>query len=275
MQAYVETLPRSGQSQTQTELHTLRLISYNIQVGIHSNAYRHYFTRGWQHLLPHPSRTANLDQIAHQIRGYDIVALQEVDGGSIRSNHMNQVEYLAESAHYRYWFQQLNRNLGKIAQHSNGMLSRFKPNSIEDHKLPGLVPGRGAILMEFGETSEKLMIVLLHLSLGARARTNQLAYINERLQDYRHIIVMGDLNTETDNLLHHSPLCQLGLHTAEGTHHTYPSWRPSYRFDHILLSPSITLNETEVLHPSVSDHLPITMEVAIPKEIVIRTSVSH
>ena len=247
----------------------LKLISYNIQVGINSQSYRHYLTRGWQHFLPHPQRLANLEQIAAQIEGHDLVALQEVDGGSIRSNHMNQVQYLAERAGYSYWYQQLNRNLGKVAQHSNGVLSRYTPKRIEDHKLPGLLPGRGAILLEFGTGSERLVVALLHLSLGSRARTNQLAYVRELLQDYQHVIVMGDLNTGTDRLLNHSPLKDLDFHTAHGLHHTYPSWRPMYRFDHILLSPSIQLNAVQVLHPSISDHLPIAMEVILPIEIVI------
>ena len=30
----------------------LRLLSFNIQVGISTERYRHYLTRGWQHLLP-------------------------------------------------------------------------------------------------------------------------------------------------------------------------------------------------------------------------------
>ncbi|PYA79799.1 endonuclease, partial [Pseudomonas aeruginosa] len=37
----------------------LRLLSFNIQVGISTERYRHYLTRGWQHLLPHAGRATN------------------------------------------------------------------------------------------------------------------------------------------------------------------------------------------------------------------------
>lgn len=242
----------------------LSLLSYNIQVGIHSHAYRHYVTRGWQHILPHPGRVQNLDQIARLLSGYDIVALQEVDGGSIRTGHMNQVQYLAESAGFPYWYQQLNRNLGRLAQHSNGVLSRLTPRSIEDHKLPGILPGRGAIFLQFGAEDDPLVLVVLHLSLGQRARTNQLAYIRELISDYRHVVVMGDMNCHAEPVLKLSPLRDIGLRAAKGHYNTYPSWRPVYSYDHILVSPSLEIEQMEVMHQSVSDHLPIAMRIRLP-----------
>lgn len=41
----------------------LRLLSFNIQVGISTERYHHYLTRSWQHLLPHPGRAGNLQRI--------------------------------------------------------------------------------------------------------------------------------------------------------------------------------------------------------------------
>ncbi len=245
----------------------LRLLSYNIQVGIHSHSYRHYLTRGWQHILPNQGRSQNLDRIARLLANYDIVALQEADGGSIRSGHINQVQYLAEAAGFPYWYQQLNRNLGKFAQHSNGVLSRPKPNSIEDHKLPGMLPGRGAIFMQFGSLAEPLVLVLLHLSLGQRARRNQLSYIRELIADYRHVVVMGDLNSRAERVLKLSPLSDIGLRSAQGSYNTYPSWRPIYNYDHILVSPSLEIEKVEVMHNSISDHLPIAMDIRLPGAI--------
>ncbi|MCG8609572.1 MAG: EEP domain-containing protein, partial [Pseudomonadales bacterium] len=34
----------------------IRLLTFNIQVGISTSAYRHYVTRSWQHVLPHSRR---------------------------------------------------------------------------------------------------------------------------------------------------------------------------------------------------------------------------
>ena len=125
-------------------LRELNLLSYNIQVATGANRFRHYLTRSWRHILPHPDSFSNLDAIAKTITPYDIVALQEADAGSIRSAHTNQTEYIAKQADFPYWWHQSNRQIGRFAHHSNGMLSRLKPLDVRQHKLPGRIPGRGA-----------------------------------------------------------------------------------------------------------------------------------
>ena len=241
---------------------SLRLLSFNIQVGIGTQRYRHYLTRGWQHLLPHRERAANLQRIGALLGGFDLVALQEVDGGSLRSDYVNQVEHLAQLGDFPFWYQQLNRNLGRLAQHSNGLLSRLQPSLLEDHPLPG-PRGRGAILLRFGEGAEALAVVMMHLALGARTRTRQLAYIRELLQGHRHHVLMGDMNTHASELLERSPLRDLGL-VAPQSRATYPSWSPQRCIDHILLSPTLTLERMQVLDAPISDHLPVAVQIGLP-----------
>ncbi|MCY1409891.1 Endonuclease/Exonuclease/phosphatase family protein [compost metagenome] len=243
----------------------LRLLSFNIQVGISTERYHHYLTRGWQHLLPHTGRAGNLQRIGDLLGDYDLVALQEADGGSLRSGYINQVEHLAQLGAFPYWYQQLNRNLGRLAQHSNGLLSRLQPSLLEDHPLPG-PPGRGAILIRFGKGHEALAVVMMHLSLGARTRTRQLAYIRELVGNYRHLVLMGDMNTHANDLLERSPLRDLGL-LAPQVEATFPSWRPQRCLDHILLSPSLTLERVAVLSQPISDHLPVAVDIRLPDEL--------
>lgn len=214
--------------------------------------------------MPHPARVVNLNRIAELLSQYDIVALQEVDGGSIRTSNINQVEYLAGAAGFPFWYQQLNRNLGKVAQHSNGVLSSIRPFSIEDHKLPGKVPGRGAIALKYGDRADPLIILVLHLSLGKRARRSQLAYVKELIKDYSKIIIMGDLNSSAEHLLAETPLKDIELHEPEGRQYTYPSWKPARNYDHILVSTNIKIKEAQVLPFGVSDHLPISMKIELP-----------
>ncbi|ACO76459.1 endonuclease/exonuclease/phosphatase family protein [Azotobacter vinelandii CA] len=243
----------------------LRLLSFNIQVGIRTENYRHYLTRSWQHLLPHAGRAVNLQRIGALLADFDLVALQEVDGGSLRSDYVNQVEHLAQLGNFPYWYQQLNRNLGPLAQHSNGLLSRLRPSGLEDHPLPG-PPGRGAILLRLGEGAGSLAVIMMHLALGARTRTRQLAYIRELVGDYRHLVLMGDMNTHARELLEHSPLRDLGL-LAPQIEATFPSWRPQRCIDHILLSPSLTLERVQVLPQPISDHLPVAVEIRLPEHL--------
>ncbi|HWD34232.1 endonuclease/exonuclease/phosphatase family protein [Pseudomonas caricapapayae] len=247
----------------------LRLLSFNIQVGISTERYRHYLTKSWQHLLPHNGRAGNLQKIGDLLGDFDLVALQEADGGSLRSGYVNQVEHLAQLGAFPYWYQQLNRNLGRFAQHSNGVLSRLKPQLLEDHPLPGPA-GRGAILVRFGEGEDALVVVMMHLALGAKTRALQLAYIRELIGGYRHQVLMGDMNTHANDLLQHSPLRDLGL-VAPQVQATFPSWRPQRCLDHILLSPSLTLERVEVLAQPISDHLPVAVEIRLPDALAVDT----
>lgn len=255
-----DNLPQDGR---------LRLLSFNIQVGISTERYRHYLTRSWQHLLPHTGRSGNLQKIGDLLGDFDLVALQEADGGSLRSGYVNQVEHLAHLGAFPYWYQQLNRNLGRFAQHSNGVLSRLKPQLLEDHPLPGPA-GRGAILVRFGEGEDALVVVMMHLALGSKTRARQLAYIRELISGYRHQVLMGDMNTHATDLLQHSPLRDLGL-IAPQVEATFPSWRPQRCLDHILLSPSLTLERVEVLSQPISDHLPVAVEIRLPDALTVDT----
>lgn len=242
----------------------LKLLTFNLQVGIQTSAYHHYLTRSWQHLLPHPKRLQRLDLMGEVFGRFDIVGLQEVDGGSFRSSHVNQVEYLASRAGFPHHFQQLNRNLGRIAQHSNGLLSRLAPNWVEEHRLPGTLPGRGAIHARYGEGPDALHLFVAHLALGHRARVRQLDYLSEIIQPLRHVVVMGDLNCTPEQLHTHTRFRDsLPLHPVRPLL-SYPSWQPRRALDHILLSDSLQAGEVKVLDHLFSDHLPIAVDVRLP-----------
>jgi endonuclease/exonuclease/phosphatase family metal-dependent hydrolase len=242
----------------------IRLLSFNIQVGIGTARYRHYFTKGWKHVLPHAGRTVNLERIADVVADYDVVALQEIDSGSLRSRYVNQVQFIADRAQFPFWYTQLNRDLGHLAQHGNGLLSRVEPLEMQDHKLPGAIPGRGAIVARLPYGDETVMIVLLHLSLGERSRRQQLEYVRRMIEHEPHVVLMGDMNSHLAQLLFDSPLARSSLRPAGPGAATYPAWRPLRALDHILVSPRLTIRDCEVLDCQLSDHRPIgvTLELA-------------
>ncbi|TDB03265.1 endonuclease/exonuclease/phosphatase family protein [Halomonas marinisediminis] len=242
----------------------LKLLTFNLQVGIQTSAYHHYLTRSWQHLLPHPRRLRRLAMVSEVLGRFDIVGLQEADGGSFRSSHVNQVEYLATRGGFPHHYQQLNRNLGRIAQHSNGLLSRLPPAHIEEHQLPGTLPGRGAIHARFGEGPDALHLFVAHLALSHRGRVRQLDYLSEIIQPLRHVVVMGDLNCTPEQLHGHQRFsASLPLHPVRPPL-SYPSWQPRRALDHILLSNSLEADEVRVLDHLFSDHLPIAVDVRLP-----------
>lgn len=242
----------------------IRLLTFNLQVGIQTSAYHHYLTRSWQHVLPHPQRLKRLAQMGNVLEPFDVVGLQEVDGGSFRSGRVNQVEYLASQARFPHYFQQLNRNLGQFAQHSNGLLSRIVPSHIEEHRLPGMLPGRGAIHARYGEGPDALHIFVAHLALSQRGRVRQLNYLSNIIEPLRHVVVMGDLNCTPDQLHAHERFStSLPLHPVKPLL-SYPSWQPRRALDHILLSQTLEAADVHVLDHLFSDHLPIAVDLPLP-----------
>jgi endonuclease/exonuclease/phosphatase family metal-dependent hydrolase len=257
-------LPASMETNTGQRI---RLLSYNVQAGISTERYRHYLTRSWKHVLPHAQRFSNLDRVARLVKDYDIVGLQELDAGSLRSGYINLTEYLSEKAHMPFWSDQTNRRIGRFARHSTGVLSRFQPTEIIEHRLPGKIPGRGALFIRYGNRHDSLVVLILHMALGRRARLRQFDYISEIVNEYRHVIVMGDLNchsqsTEMDYLINRTMM-------SEPTHDvcTFPSWRPQRNIDHILVTPTLRVDHVKALDFPLSDHLPVEMQITLPESV--------
>ncbi|MFC1772164.1 endonuclease/exonuclease/phosphatase family protein [Pseudomonadota bacterium] len=266
-------MPESANAKQIQPVHqrTLRLLSYNIQIGIKTRRYGQYLTHSWKHLLHHTQRFDNLDRIAQLMSQYDVVGVQEADAGSARSGFVNITQYLATAAGFPYWDDQTNRRIGRLAQHSLGVLSRYKPSGITEHKLPGRIPGRGAMAVRYGKGAESLVILIVHLALSRRGRLNQFDYISDLVNDYRHVVLMGDMNCRSDSdeieLLLNKTLMSEPLHGMN----TFPSWRPRRNIDHILVTPTVEVERAEVLDYPLSDHLPVAMEVVLPKSIELHT----
>ncbi|MEE9492051.1 MAG: endonuclease/exonuclease/phosphatase family protein [Gammaproteobacteria bacterium] len=249
---------------------TIKLLSYNIQAGIKTENYHHYLTRSWKHIVHHPQRFANLRRIADMLAEFDIVGIQEADAGSLRSGYINLTEYLAEHADFPYWDDKTNRRIGQFAHHSLGILSRFRPTGITEHKLPGRIPGRGALAVRYGDGEESLVVLIAHLALSHRARMNQLDYLADQINQYRHVVLMGDFNCQSES----EEIGQLVNRTlmSEPLHglNTFPSWRPKRNIDHILVSPTVKILNAEVMDCSISDHLPIAVDIQLPNTVILK-----
>lgn len=245
----------------------LKLLSFNIQAGTTTAKYRQYVTRSWRQVLPNNQRVANLDTIAELVADYDIVALQEVDCGSLRSGFVNQAKYLGTHAGFPWWTLQPNRKLGVIAHAGNGLLSRFEPDRVDEHRLPGAIPGRGALVAKFGEGTAALWVVVLHLALGRRARFQQLRYVAHLVAAHPHVVVMGDLNTGPLSHEIEEFRARAGLELPPDPPLTFPSWQPQRAIDHALVSPGLEVRTYEALQTTVSDHLPLAISITLPEAV--------
>jgi len=243
-------------------------LSYNIQVGINSGRYRDYLTQSWRHILPDFERTKNLNDAASWLSNYDIVALQEVDAGSLRSDFINHIEFLAHHGGFAHYHQQQNRRIGTFAAHANGVLSKLASSHVVHHKLPSRIPGRGALQVNFESGGRQIVVLSVHLSLGQRARERQLEYIAEIIHQHPYFIIMGDMNCPADTVSNLLSNMGIAVQPVTAEQATYPRWKPKHCYDQIWVSRSLNIIKTEVLNLGVSDHLPIAMEIEIPNHPV-------
>jgi endonuclease/exonuclease/phosphatase family metal-dependent hydrolase len=241
---------------------TLKLLTYNIQTGVGTASSNNHVSNLWQQIKPHKGRHVNLKKVATMLSEYDVVALQELDMGSVRSRQVDQLQYLCEHGGFDYGYCQITRNAGKLAQFAKGILSKTALQKVEQHKLPGL-PGRGILMAEMGD-KQPVLLINVHLALGPLARTRQLHYIKKLVHEREHVIVMGDFNATPHWLMHHSPLSETSLQPANMTTPTYPAWRPTKKFDTIFTTPGIKVVHSEILECNYSDHLPVAVEIVLP-----------
>lgn len=242
----------------------LSLLSYNLQVGIDSSSYSDYLTQCWRHLLPDSKRSENLSRAADWLSEYDIVALQEVDAGSLRSQYINQIEFLAQKGGFPHFHQQQNRNFGGLAAHANGVLSKYQSTQVKRHKLPGRISGRGALEINIESKGSSIKIISVHLALGQRARSSQLEYIANLVKNTEHFVIMGDMNCKKETVLDVFKSAKVKVKRNPLISPTYPRWKPKHCYDQIWISENLDIISSRVLNLGVSDHLPITMQIEIP-----------
>ena len=260
-------MTRAAMSQAAPAERHLRLLSCNILAGASVKRYSEYVTRSLEAVLPGRNKMDNLDRLAEVLPQFDLVGLQEADAGSLRSGFLNQTRYLAETSGMPFWSHQPNRPMARLAHSANGLISRLEPYSVLDYPLPSRIPGRGALLAQFGEGDNALAVMIAHLSLSAPARTRQLGFIAELLQDFPHAVLMGDLNTEPGSAEMRHLFAKCNLQPPVQSTPTFPSWKPRRALDHILTSPSIRLDKVWTLPQAFSDHLPLAAEIRLPAHI--------
>ncbi|MBP7370711.1 MAG: endonuclease/exonuclease/phosphatase family protein [Arenimonas sp.] len=241
----------------------LKVISSNIQAGSVTRAYSEYVTRSWSHILPNGKRS-NLDALAQTYAAFDVVGLQECDPGSMRSGFSNQSDYLAQKANFPHSSHHCTRRISQIASSGNALLSRFEPTKIDHFVLPGRIPGRGVLLAEFGHGESSWHAAVTHLSLSAKARRVQIAYLAELLSDKKRLILMGDFNCD----LVASEMSRLfqftSLQVPERVLPTFPSWDAKRPIDHILVGGMNSSNyQTHIA--AGSDHLAIALDLEVPQ----------
>lgn len=209
------------------------IASVNIQAGLSTHSYRDYITKSWNHVTPLTAKKyQSLSAICNEIKRFDFVGIQEVDPGSVRSGFQNQALWLAERGVFDYWACQKNRRTG-FSTTANALYSHHHMSNVEHWVLPSRKSSnasRGALkaIITHPHTQEKVCCVVAHLSLNAQDQRAQSSFLAERLQDEKHLIVVGDFNQVPS----HSSLAPLrNVMDGHTTSPTFPRWNPQKAID--------------------------------------------
>lgn len=242
---------------------SLKILSYNTHVGIRASRSSERLKNLWKHVLPSRCKLDNLGKMAGFLSGFDLVGLQESDGGSLRSSFTNHTSLLASLAGFESWAEQINRDLF-VARHSIGLLSRFPITKVVRHRLPGKIPGRGLLVVHIEAKGIPIAVAVGHLSLGSKDRARQMIRIGEILGGIaERTIFMGDFNCTQESEEMRFLASMTGLRSALDHAPTYPSWRPMRDIDHVMVSAGITIRRACTLGIPLSDHLPVAVEAVI------------
>lgn len=206
----------------------------------------------------------------------DVVALVEVDTGSMRTGSVNQALAIARAlgdheAHYecKYAPNSITQRIPVARKQANAFVTRAHGAAARYHYFDKGVK-RLVIELDLGICS----IFLVHLSLKYRHRQIQLRDLHSIVTPIRKpVIVAGDFNTlhgpwELDLFAAATRLRSVNLRRTP----TYPSRHPRKELDFVLVSEDITVQEAWIPDVSYSDHRPIVCDLLIPEETIVTES---
>ena len=242
----------------------LRVATYNIQAGIGSGRLSHVVTHSLRYLMPHSQSHSNLDRIADTIAPFDIVAVQEADAGSFRSRYIHQMDYIARHADFPYAHALITREVSDLACMTQGLLSRLPWSHLVEHRLPASRHGRVALECTFQIEGRRIAFIGTHLSLRKSSRMRQMRYLAQLAHQYPDIIIAGDMNCTPESQEMAHLMASTGLRMFEGhIPHTFPSWNPQRRLDHVLVGGSLEITSLQALPVIGSDHLPVAADIRL------------
>ena len=224
---------------------TIRVLSYNVRNCLGMDGKTDY------------SRVAGVITSVHP----DIVALQELDSVTTRSNGTDVLKLLAEnSGMYSIYGASIPYRCGK---YGIGLLSSEKPLKSSFLSLPGREEKRGLLIAEF----TNYVIFCSHFSLTEADRITSVQLINQKANEYqKRVILAGDLNTKPES----DPIKMLSDNwmNMSGTNPTFPSNGPKECIDYIFGLNCCNFTFQVIKHmvvpePMASDHCPIFVDLKL------------
>jgi len=209
----------------------------------------------------------------------DIVALQELDVGRARTNHVDQAHEIADRLRMVSHFHPAMRVEEEL--YGDAILTAYPETLIQTGPLPGhprivqLEP-RGALWIEVEIEGRKVQVINTHLGLVPKEQQVQAAFLagpswleHPRCAGPR--ILLGDFNATATSIVYRTLSAKLEparrLAPKRTPTATFPSPLPVLRIDHIFVSPEVIVEDVFVPFDAAwrvaSDHLPLVMDFRI------------
>lgn len=211
----------------------------------------------------------------------DVVALQELDVGHMRSLGTDQAHLIARYLEMEFHFHPAIHL--EEERYGDAILTHLPQRLVKADLLPGFagrlhMEPRGALWVAIELHGREVQVINTHLGLHPRDRAAQVEALlgSDWLahEDCREpVILCGDLNAVPS-----SPTCrrlarQLVDAQIEARDHrprcTFSSRFPTLRIDHIFISPGLEVCGIEVYNSELarvaSDHLPLLAQIRLPE----------
>lgn len=246
----------------------MRLVVYNIRYATGTGAAFHLPLPGMGYLRSNRRVLQGLTDFLRQ-EDADIIGLIEVDIGSVRSNMVNQADYIAASlGHYstyecKYGAASVNQYLPIVRKQANAFLAAPRVHGERFHYFDS---GIKRLIIEL--ELEDVCVFLVHLSLKYRHRQYQLRYLHELVEkSAKPVIVAGDFNTFWGAHELYLFMKATGLRSANGKGlFSYPSKAPRVELDFVLVSGQIDVHDFRIPDLQLSDHRPLVCDFTVRKD---------
>jgi len=227
------------------------------------------------------------ERIAKVISKYnpDIIALQELDVGRMRSGRIDQVDMIARKLEMKYHFNPAFR--WKDEQYGNAILSRYPMALIKSGPLPNIISKRrqheprGALWTCVDFEGKKIQVFNTHLSLWPKEQILQAeALLSEQWLQHPDcqgpVILCGDFNSIPKSAVYqkicHRLLDSQMVLAGHRPRSTWFGYYPLSRIDYVFFNTGFQVRSINVprsgLEKVASDHLPLITELDFSKEYV-------
>lgn len=229
-------------------------------------------------------RRLDVGRIAEVIAAYepDIVALQELDVGRMRTGKVDQAHEIAHRLDMTFHFNAAMKVEEEL--YGDALLTRYPERLVQRAPLPGygrlggLLEPRGALWLAVDVDGVEVQIINTHLGLVPREQQAQAeslagaAWLEHPLCK-GPTILLGDFNATSGSVVHKiltRRLCdardRVQRRPREATT-TFPSAMPVLRIDHIFVSDEVTVDRITApfgpLTRAASDHLPLIADFSV------------